>query len=299
VPVTGYVCTCDREFSKEALLDHLSNRGTGCDMTYELASSILEQIQDRGDRISTTTLTSKCLRSTSLQRHFPFTESLAGRWASFRGTMYHGQLEYHSHPRSIAEARYHMELDGLGPFSGSPDLVDVPQGVLYDYKTNKENPRYAYPWADHVEQVNVNRWLVDNATSVEWQGETYELSVADNKVKFVPDSWHSLVLVYIDDRGAKPLACTRSEKVKCQNGNYRNARVPDIWTDDKVEELVRRKYALAKEALQPGAAIPPVPPGFENWAHPLCGFCPVKQHCIEAFITQRVEEERNTQLALV
>lgn len=289
MPLAGIVCTCNREFpTNEAVLDHLSNRGTGCDMTYELAASILATLQNREDRISTTTLTAKCLRSTSLQRHFPYTESLAGRWASFRGTMYHGQLEVYSHPASIAEARYHMELPGLGPFSGSPDLVDPKQGVLYDYKTNKENPRYDYPWKDHVEQVNVNRWLVDHATSVEWQGDTYDLSNPLHRRTFVPDSWHSLVLVYIDDRGAKPLTCTRSEKVKCQNGNYRNARVPDIWTDATVEELVHRKYAAAKEALSiESRAIPPVPPGFEYWAHPLCGFCPVKKHCIEQFITEQ------------
>lgn len=282
MPLASVVCSCSKEFSPASeVLAHLSDRKSGCEFTYELAASILEQVQDRQDRISTTTLTAKCIRSEVLKRKEPYTESLQKQWAAFRGTLYHGQLEWHAKEDSIAEARYHMVIDGLGPFSGSPDLLDPKAGVLYDYKTNKENPRFAYPWPDHVEQVNINRWLVDHATTVEWQGSTYNLvPAAPVRDIFVPKEWHSLVLVYIDDKGPKPLTCTRSEEVLCKNGNKRKARVPDIWSDDRVEALVRRKYAAAKQALT-GNEIPDIPEAFRYWEHPLCAYCPVKGRCVE------------------
>lgn len=284
MPLASVVCSCSREFTPASeVLSHLADRKSGCEFTYELAASILEQVQDREDRISTTTLTAKCIRSEALKRKEPYTESLAKQWAAFRGTLYHGQLEWHAQEGSIAEARFHLDIDGLGLFSGSPDLLDPKAGILYDYKTNKENPRFAYPWPDHVEQVNINRWLVDQATRAEYQGEEYDLTDPVVRRRFVPTEWHSLVLVYIDDKGPKPLTCTRSEKVLCKNGATRNARVPDIWSDDRVEDLVRRKYAAARQALS-SPEVPAIPPAFAYWQHPLCGFCPVKQRCVDLYV---------------
>lgn len=289
MPLSSVVCSCKKSFGPEGILDHLSSRTTNCEFTYELAASILDQIQDRGDRISTTTLTAKCSRSEALKRRFPYQEELLKRWAAFRGTLYHGQLEVHAKEGSIAEARYHMYLPGLGPFSGSPDLLDVEQGVLYDYKTNKENPRYAYPWSDHIEQVNINRWLVDQATEVEYQGEMFDLD-ADPlaRLQFVPKEWSRLVLVYIDDKGPKPLTCTRSEEITYKNGNKGKARVPEIWPDERVEAIVRAKYEEYQSSLKDDGPIPPIPASFHHWMHPLCGYCPVKELCVDL----RMEEKQ-------
>lgn len=294
MPLTSVVCTCNRSFTVDGVLEHLSSRTTGCDITYELAASILGEVQDRGERISTTTLTAKCPRSESLKRRLPYEESLLKQWAAFRGTMYHGQLEWHAREGSIAEARFHVDLPGLGPFSGSPDLLDPVAGVLYDYKTNKENPRYSYPWPDHVAQVNINRWLVDRAEYVEYQGDTYDLSDPIVRMQFVPERWHSLVLVYLDDKGPKPLVCTRSETKKYKNGNVGKVRVPDIWPNEKVEALVLDRYAEYKQSLKDDGPVPPVPEAFEFWMHPLCGFCPVKRQCIELYFQEKMMQENAT-----
>lgn len=287
MPLTSVVCSCEKTFTPQGVLDHLDDRKSGCEFTYEVAASIIAQVQDREDRISTTTLTTKCIRSEVLKRKEPYTETLMKQWAAFRGTLYHGQLEAFEKPSSIAEARYWMNLDGLGPFSGSPDLVDPVHGVLYDYKTNKENPRWSYPWADHVEQVNINRWIVDHAEKVEYQGDMLSMADPDILRRFRPKEWHSLVLVYMDDKGPKVLTCTRSEEVLCKNGNKRKARVPDIWSDDRVESLVREKYAIAKAALLPSSDIPAIPESFQYWQHPLCNFCPVKRRCVELELAGR------------
>jgi len=286
VPLVSVVCSCKKTFTPEGVLAHLADRTSGCEFTYELAASILEQQQDRADPISTTTLTAKCSRSESLKRRIPYEEELAKLWAAFRGTMYHGQLEWHAQEGSIAEARYHYDIPGLGPFSGSPDLLDPGAGVLYDYKTNKENPRWQYPWPDHVSQVNINRSLVDTAEKVEYQGEVFNLSEPANRMRFVPQRWRSLVLVYMDDKGPKVLTCTRSESKKYKNGNTGKVRVPDLWPDEKVEALVRDRYAEYKESLKDDGPVPPVPEAFEHWMHPLCAYCPVKRQCVTLYLQE-------------
>jgi hypothetical protein len=244
---------------------------------------MFEQQQDRPlDMVSTTLLTTKCLRSEFLQRTEPFSEDPEKLWAAFRGTMYHGQLEYKAHPSSIAEARFKVELDGLGVLTGSPDLVDVVNGVQFDYKTNKENPKFAYPWGNHVEQLNVNRWLVDHATEVEWSGDTYDLTDSEVRAFFVPAEWTALVVVYMDDRGPKPLPCLKTIKVPKADpsSGMKSKRVPHIWSDEYAEEWIRGRYADIRTHIENGT-LPAIPDAFEGWAHPLCGFCPKKKECID------------------
>lgn len=287
--------------------------------TYELLSALLATVQDRGRRISTTTLTAKCPRSEYLKRTTDYTEEAAKLWASFRGTMFHGQLEQHAHPRSVAEARYWKDLGGdLGMLSGSPDLVDISAGLLYDYKFTKENPRYDYPWKDHIEQVQINRWLVEHADYVEERRDfegcipLFPLSerghdlvaarieeepraflagadTTENRIRFVPYEWQGCIVIYMDDKGPKPLTCTRSEEVIGKNSKPRKVRVPDVWADHRVYELVVKKYAERQEALE-GDVLPDIPEGYEAWAHPLCGFCPVRQECVDRYIGRVIDD---------
>ncbi len=263
-------------------LNCAATRDNECHFTYELLASMFEQQQDRPvDMISTTMLNTSCLRSEFLQRRLPFSENPEKLWAAFRGTMYHGQLEQMAHGHSIAEARYVVELDGLGTVTGSPDLVDIQHGVLYDYKTTKENPKFGYPWGNHVEQNNINRWLVDHAHTVQYQGEDYDLSLPENRATFIPKEWTSLVVVYMDDRGPKPITCTKSVQVPKADGKGTKAkRVPDIWDNDYAEAWIRDRYAYIQQVIAE-EGIPPIPDNFVGWEHPLCGFCPKKKECIE------------------
>jgi hypothetical protein len=235
VPLEGLICWCDSCKGEQTLaideaLDHAQRRRGG-PFPYELLKAMLAQNQERGERISTTTLTTKCLRSEVLQRLTAYTHDPKRMYASFRGTMFHGQLELHASPTAIAEPRYHViDLFGMGPFSGSPDLVDVDTGNLYDYKFSKENPRWDTPWKDHIVQGQVNRWLCDHCDYVEWQGTYYPMNVAGvahaptdkqvstlsveaNRKHFIPVDWQGVWVVYMDDKGPKPILCTKSVQV--------------------------------------------------------------------------------------
>jgi hypothetical protein len=314
MPLTHINCAAPRyrrsdtkhQVSLHDCLDCAASRQNECHFTYELLSSMYSQEQAR-DYISTTTLTSKCLRSQFLQRGTDYAEDPERLWARFRGTLLHGQLEQHAAPASIEEARYHVDLPGLGHLSGSPDLLDTRMGILYDYKVTRENPKFSYPWGDHVEQMNVNRWLIDHASDVEYQGKMFPLrragATADaeqlrvNRSRFVPVVWNALVVVYIDDKGPKPLECTRSADVPKKDGKgTKRVRVPDIWPDEQAERFIRERYTKAQEALE-GGALPPIPDNMTGWDHPLCGFCAKRPECITLHFEQEYERETPVQLA--
>src|ERR1041385_8542127 len=272
-----------KEIPLKDCLDCAATRNNGCQFTFELLSSMFEQVQDRAERISTTTLTTKCLRSEYLQRKNGYAAEPEKMWAAFRGTMYHGQLEYLAHPRSVAEARYFVDIPGLGPLSGSPDLVDPPAGRLYDYKMTKEVPRWDTPWPDHVAQLNINRWLVDHATTVEYQGEKFDMADREVEARFRPLHWDSLIVVYMDDKGPKPLTITESVEIPAKNGRTKKVRQPAIWSDEQCMEYITPRYQAAFNALT-GNQLPAIPEAFEGLEHPLCGFCPMKRKCLSLLI---------------
>lgn len=278
------------ELTPQELLDKLARREyDGGIFTYELASAMLATHQERGTRISTTSLTSKCVRSEAMQRLEPYVKEFDQMYASFRGTMYHGQLETHAAPGSIAEARFHVELEGLGPLSGSPDLVDVEHGILYDYKTSKEVPRFDRAWPNAVEQMQINRWLVDHATAVEIDGKKY--TSAKKLEACRPVDWQALILVYMDNVTVKPIRVWKSIQVPTKvEGKTKPQRVDDIWDDERVEALIRERYSAVKEAF--AGVIPEIPgPEWADGNHPLCSWCPVKQRCLQMQHAETNEKE--------
>lgn len=270
----------------EECLEHAGSRRNTCSFTYELLKAMFDNVQDRGRRVSTTTLSTACMRSEWYQRLGEYTEQPKKLYASFRGTMFHGQLEGNAHPDSVAEPRYHIDLTdyGLGPFSGSPDLVDVKKGLIYDYKFVKETPKYAYPYAKHVEQAQINRWLVDNAEWVECRDEygamqQYRLERPENRARFVPMDWQGLYVVYMDDKGARPLLVTKSERVLGKNGREKSVRVADIWSDERVFDLIRTRFDEVQQAFTSDTP-PDLTEEFRGWEHPLCDYCPAKRECV-------------------
>lgn len=281
MPLTHLEFRDGKMVPREVALELALNKGEFEGFTYELLAALLAEQQEREDRISTTYLLSKCPRSDFLQRTVDYSVKPGMLWPAFRGTMLHGRMEAHAHPRNIAEARYYVHLDGLGDLSGSPDLVDPVLGILDDYKTcgPGKAPRWGGPWEDHVKQVQINRWLVDHAYKVEYDGDTFQLDDPAHRWLFVPPAWKSLRLIYLDvDKGPQVMTCTKSEQVTAKNGKPKNVRVPDIWDDELVEMLVRSLYAERKEAHLSGD-VPPIPAGFERQQHVLCAYCPVKSQC--------------------
>ena len=281
--------------------ERIAQRGDREKYTPEIFAAMLATRQER-DYVSTTSLTAKCLRQQSICRQYDYAESVDGMWASFRGTMFHGQLEKHAATDAFEEARFHVDLEVDGEtqhLSGSPDVIST-SGLLYDYKFCKEVPRWDRPWGDHVEQGQINRWLCDHATMVEWRG--WRFYTQDNKgdtmepiegqvqedtgtvtcvEDFRPVDWQGIIVVYMDDKGVKPLLCYTSIDVpKVSGEGTKKARVADIWTDEQVEELILDRYSKAHDALTL-LNIPPAPAGWERQSHILCQYCPVRAICAE------------------
>lgn len=296
----AHIRCCDTTFTIEEAYEHVRDRNNGCEWTYELLdamfkTSVAHPSNEDPTRISTTVLTGKCKRQTALERFNPFTKTPGDLWAAFRGTMFHAQLEKYVAPGSYGEARFfvedlgqqipelrkHLKKKGDRSFSGSPDLVDPMVGVLYDYKRTKEVPRFNTTWPDHTAQLNINRWLVDYADYVEHEGERYDLQDADVRARFVPVEWQELVVVYVDDKGPKPIAVTKSIQIPKKDGNgTKAARVADIWSDKDCEDYIVREYVESRLALNTGIA--PIPEGWEHQSHVLCGYCPVRDLCAAA-----------------
>lgn len=276
-------------------------RNNRCQWTWELAAAMLagetnHPSNDNPQEISTTTLTTKCLRQQALERFNDYDSTFDELYARFRGTLFHGQMERWARPGSYGEARFFIRDIGLllpgikealprkdRSFSGSPDLVDPVAGVLFDYKRTKAVPRFDTVWGDHVEQLNVNRWLVDNADSVDVrtgndQGQGFDLHLPAVRERFVPVDWQELVIVYVDDQGPKPITVTESIDVPKVGGvGTKKARVPAIWPDAQVEAYITERYIAARTALLEHNA--PIPVGWEHQSHILCNYCPVRRMC--------------------
>lgn len=256
---------------------------------YELLRAVLDVQQDRGDKISTTTLLAKCPRSEYLKRKTDYTDQPEKLWPAWRGTMFHGQLEFCSHPGNIAEARYYAELPSGDILTCSPDLVSPHLGQLIDYKTCEEAPR-SRPWENQVQQVQINRWIVDHAFKVEYDGTTYDLFIDSqvtgdrmvnltNRERFVPAEWDSLWLIYLTPKKPVSMRVSKSIQIPTVDGKKtKAAKVPDIWTDAQVESLIYPLYEERKQQLS-GGELPPIPKEFDRQQHPLCQWCPVRSLC--------------------
>lgn len=316
MPVAHIAC-CDEVFTIEEALAHVATRKNRCQWTFELltamfATSVAHPSNEDPTRISTTVLTQDCLRSVALERFNDTTSTPDKMWAAFRGTMFHKQMEPHAAPNSYGEARFYVKDLGTKipavkkalpgrvdrSFSGSPDLVDPVAGVLYDYKRTKEVPRFNTVWSNHSQQNNINRWLVDHADTVEvivqpeedvsgalsYNPETckatWDLLDPEVRARFVPVEWQELVIVYVDDKGPKPIAVTKSIQVPKVGGvGTKAARVADVWDDEQAEAFIAQRYIAARNALTTRSA--PIPVGWEHQSKPLCGHCDAKGICAE------------------
>lgn len=298
-------------------LEHVQERNNRCQWTWEILAAMFDAQQSHpshadGTRISTTVLTNKCLRRIIFERQTDYVVPIEDLWALFRGTQFHGVLEPYAHPDSYGEARFYVDDLGVQlpavkaglprkdrSFSGSPDLVDPGVGILYDYKRTKEVPRFEHVWPDHVAQLNINRWLVDNADRVtlkelgrvpqpedpscllEWDGETrtasWDMHHPEVRARFVPVDWQELVIVYVDDKGPKPITVRESIDVPAKRGGTKKARIPVVWDDAKVEDYIATNYIEARKGFLAGIA--PIPRGWERQSHALCVRCPMRLKC--------------------
>jgi hypothetical protein len=254
---------------------------------YEILKSMLET-EERPDGVSMTTLLNvdRCLRCSILEKYEDYVVDLEKLWKPWKGTAYHGIIERHTRKGGIAEVRFWAKLPGGGEVHGKPDLI-LPDSLI-DLKTTDNPPRWDDPWADHVEQVQGYRWLVNNA--YQWEG---------NLGKFSPAAWkcEHLVIWYVDvveARGIpiKPLEVRRTKEVATKKGAsnpYKKVKEPDIWDDDKVLKFIRPRYDEVIEAFseyERSGILPPYPKGFNyltDWTH---RFKPTAELCVERHIEE-------------
>lgn len=234
---------------------------------YELIKGIVDAHQERGDRLSVTTLSGGCMRGTLLERKEDYIGSLDGAYAAFRGTMVHSMLERTARAGSLAEWRFFTKVDGQ-EISGSPDLITY--DTVWDWKTTENPPAYSYMYEGHKLQLQYNRFIFNNASH--WEAP-------DGVDPLTPDldPYHTaikhLAIVYLGPKGPKVLEAERKDP----NGSRYN--VPDVWDDQEVLASLRPRMQAWKMAWD---SYPVWPSGLETmpgWAGPTDWTCPGPPLC--------------------
>lgn len=211
--------------------------------TYELIEAVLTEHQERGRRLSVTTLTSPCPRATVIERMENYIGSLDGAYASLRGTMIHRTLEAYPRQGSIAEHRFYTTIDGI-EISGSPDLLTT--DAIYDYKTTETPPPFGYPYRHHTEQLMFNAYIARHAEK--W--EDHE-GVENGELPFDPRDYpvSHAVAVYLGPRGPKVIEYLRKEEIVTPTGAKRYPKRPYVWTDEEVLAEFRPRLHIMRRAL--------------------------------------------------
>jgi len=126
----------------------------------------------------------RCNRQKVLQAENDYWQDLEGSWAPFTGNAYHREIAYatrqtygiHGH---MQEERWRtITLDVLLPdgtiypfeMSGTPDLFDVDEGTLYDWKSVgdfvyydtelKQKVTRVFPYPEHELQINLYALMI-------------------------------------------------------------------------------------------------------------------------------------------
>lgn len=210
--------------------------------TQVMLRAMFDQHQER-DYISTSTLVSHCPRAEVIKRTMDYVDDLASMYVPFRGTAVHALMESYAGPEDIAEARFWTEVDGV-EISCSPDIITA-SGQLLDYKFTENPPMYNSPYRNHTEQVQVNAFIVRNRT---------RHSLAPLEGRDVPDITE-LGLVYMGPKAPKVLRVEATETI-VRNGKLVKAKVPSVWDDDQVLDLIRPRIETFMEVLEHGNVSP-------------------------------------------
>jgi hypothetical protein len=232
---------------------------------FEMVKGIIDNHQERGDRLSTTALTGGCMRGTLLERKEDYIGSFDSYYASFRGTAMHGVLEKMARPGSLAEWRFYVTVDGL-EISGSPDLITY--DTVWDWKTTENPPMYNSMWSSHNLQLQFNRFMFNNASK--WDapdGQDPKHPALDPHATRI----QHLAIVYLGPKGPKVLEAEKKGPTRFN--------VPDVWTDQEVLAELRPRMEGWKMAW---GSYPKWPAGLEDypgWAGPPSWVCPGPPLC--------------------
>jgi hypothetical protein len=239
---------------------------------YELIRAVLEQHQER-DYLSTSMLTGGCMRGNVIERREDYVDRLDSRYAALRGTWIHALLETMARDGALAEWRFFTTYRDV-EFSCSPDIIIPDQGILSDYKTTENPPSFGYAYRHHTEQVQVNRWVVNNATKWEGPNGEKDIPVDPRAIQF-----YGLTVVYLGPKEPKTILAQKTAEKRTPNGNVVKGKVNDVWTDKAVEKWLMPRLDAVMMALD---SYPEWPEGLEKmpgWEGPPTWACPGPPLC--------------------
>lgn len=241
-------------YTREELLRALSQDALGeSHWTYEMAAAAFDNVQDRGEMLSTTAIIGSCPRSEVLKRREEYIGDLNELWSALRGTLMHRTLELYTPPQSIAEVRFFCTIDGQ-EISGQPDLLT--QRSLIDYKVpaDQSSIPMTYLYKSQTEQLMLNAFICRHAERWEPEGD----------LPFDPrgQKLDSVGIVFIGPKRPKVIVYKRSEDFTGPSGKKRKIRVPYVWDDKEVLDVLRPRMHMLRNAL---ASYPDWP---EPWTDP-------------------------------
>jgi len=214
---------------EEALLYSQAPNPRWSPWTFEMIQAALGEHQERGKRLSTTSLTSACPRSAVLERSVDYIGDLDSMYAALRGTLVHRTLESYTRMGAIPETRFYTTIDGI-EISGSPDLLT--EDTVFDYKVPTDQsgvPSFGYPFRSQTEQLMMNAFICRHA-------ERWDLPEYLDSLPFDPRE-HPVthaVIVYIGPKLPKIIEYEVSQEFVTPAGITKKAKRPYVWSDAEV-----------------------------------------------------------------
>lgn len=263
MPLTGVVCDDPRYRNQTYAFDEClacaRNRGPrSCNNPYQLIYAMTQNKVERKDAGLSATMLLDCPRRIILQQEEDYQERPSAFWARLRGTLAHLLVERYGEGigNNIAEVRFRKSIevdDDVIEISGKPDLILLDHNVIVDYKSNKDVDDDFQPMKngkakhEHIEQVNIYRWLLAGGTNTE-TGETVNVEIEKGEI-------HYFDLM----RWLAPI------------------EVP-IWPLEQTEAMIR-KHALPLVRYRKEGKLPAMLTDFWGDRHAFCSFCPVREQC--------------------
>lgn len=136
-----------------------------CNFTYSILKTMYEEYVPEEGKIHVTELWG-CARQVALKRKLSETVAPEDLWFVVRGKMFHSIMETVGEKEKDILTEYRMSA----PFKihgktysliGRLDEFDINSGILRDYKTTTQIPRYSRAYADHGTQVNTYAYLLE------------------------------------------------------------------------------------------------------------------------------------------
>lgn len=162
--IKGFRCTCGEAVPFADCLKRARGHPDDCLFVYPILQGMANGIRGEVEGISVTSMLG-CLRKAALERRHDAYVDPRQLYHAFRGQLFHVLAERGLPEGAVAERRFSRTIAGV-TVSGQPDLIWPEHRLLVDFKsTRRAPPKEPYP--QHALQVNLYRWLVEPAYSVD------------------------------------------------------------------------------------------------------------------------------------